>query len=485
MENKSISSNVLWRFGERFSAQIVSFIVSIVLARLLLPEDYGVVAIVSVFIEIANAFVVYGLGNALIQKKDADDLDFSSVLFFNVCFSIVLYLVLFFVSPLVADFYDNDLLIIVIRVLSIRVVLVSINSVQQAYVSKKMEFKKFFWSTLIGTVASGVIGIVLAFSGFGVWALVAQYLINAFLDTFILSFTIGWFPKFVYSWKRVGHLLKFGWKILFEGVSNIVSGQIRNLIIGKVYTSGDLGQYTRAQQFPQIIMTNINTSIGAVLFPAMSFVQDEDQKVVALMRKSIRISSYILFPILFGMAAVASNMVTVLLTDKWLDCVPYLYIFCFTSIISIGMQSRHQALKAKGRSDVFMFEHIISRILSLVVLLLVYRISVLAVALSGVIGTIILVLVTMYTSKKYTGYGYKEQVADIAGLTIMSVVMFVSSFLIGILININPIIELCIQIAVGIIVYLSFSMIFKPEGYIFVLDFIKHLFKKNKNEVKE
>lgn len=467
-----ITNNFLWKFAERISAQLVTFIVSLVLARILLPEDYGIIALVLVFIEIANVFVSAGLGSALIQKKNADELDFSSVLIFNVGLSIVLYLILFFCAPLIASFYEMSRLVPVIRVISLRLVLAAINTVQQAYVSRLMIFKKFFLATLFGTVLSGAVGITLAVAGFGVWALVVQYLTNTFVDTVVLGFTLKWVPKLEYSWARIKALFKFGWKVLFEGLSNTIYGQINNLIIGKVYTDADLGYYTKAQQFPQLVMTNINSSVSAVLFPAMSNIQDDKKSLVELLRKSVKISSYVLFPMLFGISAVATNMVTVLLTEKWIDCVPYIYVVCFSHFITVGMYARHEALKAMGRSDVFMIEHMFGRTVSLVLLFMVYKISVMSIALSGVVGGLILWFTIMFTSKKYTYYKYADQVKDIVPLIIMSIAMFVPTFLIGFCLSINPFIELVLQVIVGAGIYLLLSVIFKPEGFTFVIQFL-------------
>lgn len=480
MSEKSKTNNFLWKFAERFSAQIVSFIVSLVLARLLLPDDYGAVSLVLVFISLANALVSSGLGSALIQRKNADELDFSSVLIFNVGLSLIIYATFFILAPLISDFYNEPLLVPVIRVLAIRVVFASINTVQQAYVAKRMIFKKFFLATLSGTLISGIIGIWLAYCGFGVWALVTQYLCNTIIDTIVLAFTLRWKPKIQYSRKRVKGLFKFGWKVLFEGVANTLAVQVRNLIIGKVYTKADLGYYTKAQQFPQLIMDNINASASAVLFPALSELQDDDSKLIALTRKAVRVSSYVLFPMMFGLAAVASNLVTVLLTDKWQGAVPFIYVYCFTYLVSIGMYARHEALKAKGRSDVFMIEHIASRILNFSILLLVFRISVMAIALSGVAGSILLGLIIMFTSKKYNGYRYRDQFKDVFGLLMMSIAIFVPTFLFGYLVNINPIIELTIQVILGVLIYLGLSVLFKPEGYLFIISFIKNLLRRKK-----
>lgn len=483
--SSSISSNVLWKFAERFSAQIVSFVVSLVLARILMPSDYGTVALVLVFIEIANVFVSAGLGSSLIQKKDADELDFSSVLYFNFGLSIILYLCIFFTAPLIASFYDNNLLILVLRVFGIRIIVASINSVQQAYVSRKMIFKKFFLATLFGTILSGVVGIILAYKGFGVWALVAQYLINVFVDTIILAVTLRWRPIWAFSWKRIGTLLRFGWKILYEGLANSISIQIRSLIIGKVYTDEDLGYYTKAQQFPQLIMTNVSASISSVLFPALSNVQDEDEKLLYTTRKSIRVSSYILFPMLFGVAAVATNLITVLLTDKWIDCVPYLYIFCFFHFLTVGMYSRHEALKAKGKSGIYMVEHILSRVITLVALICVYKRSVLAVALSGLTGVILMVFIVMFTSKKYNHYKYSDQLKDVGGLLLMTTLMFAITYKLGIMLELHPLIELIIQVIVGASIYLVLSIFLKPEGYSFIIEKARSFIPHKKKEVNQ
>ena len=274
-----VLSGLFWKFGERISAQLVTFIVSIVLARLLSPDDYGNIALVTVFITIANVFVVNGFGSALIQKQEADNVDFSSVFYANIVFSCILYVIIFLVSPVVADFYASPILCPVLRVLGLRIPVAAINSVQQAYVSRHMLFKKFFFSTLFGTLLSGVVGCVMAYMGFGIWALVAQYLVNTSVDTIVLWFTVRWRPDFVFSFSRVKVLLSYGWKLLLSGLLDTGYTQLRSLIIGKKYTSADLAYYNRGQQYPQLVVTNINTSISSVLFPAISKCQDDLSRV--------------------------------------------------------------------------------------------------------------------------------------------------------------------------------------------------------------
>ena len=262
MKSKNIVSNFIWRFAERCGAQLVSFVVSIVLARILAPEDYGTIALVTVFTAILQVFVDSGLGTALIQKKDADDLDFSSVFYFNFSICLVLYAVMFIVAPYIAIFYEDMTLTSVIRVLSLTIVISGVKGIQQAYVSRNMLFKRFFFSTIGGTIFSAFLGIGLAFSGCGVWALVAQQLSNTMIDTLILWITVKWKPKKEFSWKRLRTLFSYGWKLLVSSLLDTVYNNLRNLIIGKMYSSADLAYYNQGDKFPKIIVTNINITVA-------------------------------------------------------------------------------------------------------------------------------------------------------------------------------------------------------------------------------
>ena len=335
---EKLISNVFWKFLERIAAQLVSLIISVILARLLMPEDYGIVALVIIFITIANCFVSEGIPASLIQKKDADNHDFSSVFYFNIVFSIVLYLILFFTAPFITGFFHTDGLTLVLRILGIQILISSVKSVLHAYVSKHLIFKKFFWATLIGTVISGVTGVIMAFNGCGVWSLVAQYLTNTLIDTIILWFVVKWRPIWYFSFKRIGKLFSFGWKLLLESLSNTIVGEIRSVIIGRVYSSSDLAYYNKGQQFPRLIVQNIGVSISSVMFPAVAAVQDDKEKVILLLRKSIRLTSFVIFPLLVGLGTVAKPFITILLTEKWLSVVPFLQIACFTNLLSIGMR---------------------------------------------------------------------------------------------------------------------------------------------------
>ena len=287
MSSTNVITNFFWRFLERCGAQGVTFIVSIVLARLLDPTVYGTVALVTIFTTIMQVFVDSGMGNALIQKKDADDLDFSSVFYFNMAMCSVLYLIMFFAAPFIASFYRMPELTAIVRVLSFVVVISGVKNVQQAYVSRHLMFKRFFFSTLGGTIGAAVIGIAMAYLGFGVWALVAQMLFNAAVDTTILWITVKWRPKKMFSFQRLKSLFSYGWKLLASSLIDTVYNDLRQLIIGKKYSSGDLAYYNQGKKFPQLIVTNINTSIDSVLLPTMSKAQDDMAAVRSMTRRGV------------------------------------------------------------------------------------------------------------------------------------------------------------------------------------------------------
>lgn len=379
-ERKGVLSNFLWRFAERCGAQLVAFIVSIVLARLLTPDDYGTIALVTVFTTIMQVFVDSGLGTALIQKKDADDLDFSSVFYFNFAVCMVLYLIMFFSAPLIASFYSLPELTPVVRVISLTIVISGVKGVQQSYVSRNMLFKRFFYATLGGTIFSAFLGIAMAYLGFGVWSIVAQQLSNTAIDTLILWITVKWRPMWIFSWERLKGLLGFGWKMLCSALLDTIYNNIRSLLIGKVYSSADLAYYNEGKKFPNLIVTNINSSINSVLLPAMSREQDDKDRVKNMTRRSIMVSCYIMAPLMIGLACCASNIVVVVLTEKWLPCVFFLQIFCITYMFYPIHTANLNAIKAMGRSDLFLKLEIWKKVIGLILLLATLFISVKAMA---------------------------------------------------------------------------------------------------------
>ncbi len=472
-----VLSGLIWKFGERISAQLVTLIVSIVLARLLEPEHFGAIAIVNIFIALANVFVVSGFGNSLIQKKEADNIDFSSVFYFSIFMSVILYAVVFISAPFIADFYKMQILSPVLRVLGLRLIVAGVNSVQHAYVSKHMMFKRFFWSTLFGTLLSGVVGIIMAYAGFGIWALVAQYMVNTTVDTLVLWFTVKWRPVLKFSFERLKGLFTYGWKLLISELLNTGYNQLKGLVIGKIYTSADLAYYTKGQQFPNLIVTNINTSIQSVLFPAMSEKQDKREQIKTITRRSIRISSYVMLPMMCGLALVAEPFIKLVLSEKWLPCVPFLQVYCFIFAMMPIHTSNLQAIKAIGRSDLFLKLEIIKKIIGIVALIISIKFGVMAIALSGLITTIIASFINSFPNLKLLGYGYVEQINDLFAGIIPLIIMCITVVFAGML-NIGDFWRMAIQILIGIIVYIAVSIIVKNDCFIYILSTVKNIIKK-------
>lgn len=476
IKSKTVS-NFIWRFAERCGAQGVAFVVSIVLARLLSPEDYGIISLVTVITAILQVFVDSGMGNALIQKKDADNVDFSTVFYFNIFLCIVLYIILFFCAPAIALFYAQPELTPVIRVLSLTILISGVKNVQQAYVSKKMIFKKFFYATLGGTLVAAFVGIWMAYQGYGVWALVIQQILNAIIDTLILWITVKWRPNLVFSLTRLKGLFSYGWKLLVSSLINTIYNDVRQLIIGKMYSSADLAYYNRGKQFPHLFVSNINASIDSVLFPVMSEKQDEKEKIKQMTRRSIMVSSYIMWPLLLGLMAIGRPLIELLLTEKWLPCLPYLYIFCFV----YGMQPIHtanqNAIKAIGRSDLFLKMEIIKKVVGISIILITMHFGVLVIGLGSVVYTIFASIVNVFPNRTLLGYKYTAQLQDILPSFLLAAFMAVMVYFVS-YVTLPDVAIIAIQILLGAGLYIGGSILFKMEIFRYLLDVVKKF--KNK-----
>lgn len=475
--NTQMLSGMFWKFAERILAQGTSFIVSIILARLMMPEDYGIVAIVLVFLNIANVFVADGFSQALIQKKGANETDFSTVFYCSFGVACVLYVILFVTAPWIAAFYDNELLIPVLRVFSLRVLMVAYDSVQHAYIAKNMMFKRFFLSTLLGTVISGVVGIIMAYHGFGVWALVAQYLVNSAVDILVLSVTVHWRPRLLFSVRAAKELMGFGWKVLAVNLVGTVYSNLRSLLIGKFYTEADLAYYNKGKHFPDLLMNNVASSITAVLFPALSKHNDDLAVVRKYTQKSIRVTAYIVFPLMVGMIAVAKPMILVLLTDKWIDCVFYTQMVCLYSIMHTITQTNLQAINAVGRSDIVLKLEFIKKPVSLILMLAALPMGTKAIAISLPVSSLFTMIVNMYPASKLLGYSVREQIRDLLPPLILSLVM---ALLIAPIqqLQIPMLLILVLQVLAGILIYIALSIISRNEVFFYLWNMVRKVLRK-------
>lgn len=475
---KSVIGNFIWRFAERCGAQLVTFIVSIVLARILDPKDYGTIALVTVFTTILQVFVDSGLGTALIQKKNADDLDFSSVFYFNFIVCIILYVGMFIAAPYIALFYKDTTLTPVIRVISLTIVISGVKGIQQAYVSKNMLFKRFFFSTIGGTIFSAVLGIAMAYMGYGVWALVAQQLSNTAIDTLILWLTVKWRPKKMFSYERLKGLFSFGWKLLMSSLLDTAYNNLRNLIIGKLYSSSDLAFYNQGEKFPKVIVMNINASIDSVLLPTMSIEQDNPERIKQMTRRAIKTSTYVMAPLMMGLAFCAEPIVRLVLTDKWIFCIPFLRIFCITYMFWPVHTANLNAINAMGRSDWFLRLEIIKKIVGLAILLSTMWFGVMAMAYSLLLSSVLSQIINSWPNRKLLKYGYLEQVRDFASGILLAVLMGICVHFVEYM-SLPMIVTLVIQIVLGAIIYIVGSAILKLEEFQYLLEMIKSIMKKS------
>lgn len=477
-KKSSVLSNLVWRFMERCGAQLVTFLVSIVLARLLTPKDYGTVALVTVFTNILQVFVDSGLGTALIQKKDADELDFSSVFFFNCAVCVLLYVGMFFLAPTIASFYNDMSLIPIIRVIGLTIVISGVKGIQQSYVSRNMLFKRFFFATLGGTIFSAFFGIVLAYKGYGAWAIVGQQLSNTAIDTIILWITVKWRPQMAFSWKRLTSLLSYGWKLLVSSLIDSLYNNLRNLIIGKVYTSQDLAFYNQGDKFPKVIVTNINSSIDSVLLPTMAASQDDCDRVRQMMRRAIKTSTYIMAPLMIGLAVCAKSIVKIVLTEKWMPCVPYLQIFCITYMFWPIHTAKLNAIKAMGRSDLFLKLEIAKKSIGMLLLIVTMPMGVMAMAESLLVSTVTSMIINSWPNRELLKYSFKEQMIDIIPGVMTAVIMGGVVSLVS-LAKVSCVIELLIQIPVGAVVYLTLSKVFHLEAYEYLVSIVKPMVSRH------
>lgn len=477
-------SGLIWLFLERCGAQGVTFVVSIVLARLLDPETYGIVALVTVFPSILGIFINCGIGTALVQKKDSDDLDFSTVFYFNLVVSVLICIILNIVAPFISSFYQRPQLTSILRVYSFGFLISGIKKVQTAIVSKNMIFKKFFFATLGGTIGAAFVGIGMALTGFGVWALVCQDLFNNAIDTIILWLTVKWKPKRLFSFSRLKSLLSFSWKLLASTLLGTFYNNLRALIIGKLYSSEDLAFYNKGNSLPYTIIANINNSIDGVLLPAMSAEQDDRARVRAMTRRALKISTYVMAPCMAGLAVCAEPIVRILLTEKWLPCVPYLRIFCFVYAFWPVHTANLNAINALGRSDWFLRLEIIKKIVGLVAILSTMWFGVFPLALSEIATTITGQIINSWPNKKLLNYRYLDQLKDILPGILLAVFMGACVYCVQFL-HLNDWLTLLIQVPMGAVLYIGLSALLKLDSFTYIWGIATGMLRRGRERRKE
>lgn len=443
---------VKWSALERFSLQGIQFIISLILARLLSPSDFGTVGMLAIFISISQTFVDGGFSNALIRKIDRTEIDCSTAFYFNIVVGLICYGLLFLLSPYIAIFFNTPILSDLVKVLSISIFINSLTVVQIAKLSIEINFKAQAVATLISVILSGSIGIILAYKGYGVWSLAWQNVLNALFKAFILWYQSKWKPMFAFSVKSFKNLFSYGSKLLTSGLISTIYEHITTIAIGKFYTAKDIGFYSRGEQFAHLPSIAIVDILGRVTFPILSKLQNDDDKLIQVYRKYIQITSMIIFFLLTLLAAIAKPLIILLLTDKWSEAIIFLQIFSFAFMFEHISKLNLNLLQVKGRSDLYLRLEIIKKIIAFSILAVSIPFGVIIICISKMAYSQISLFINTYYTGKLFNLGYMKQLGDFFKYLIFSLIGCTPAFLITLL-NLSPIIQLTLGITISTIIY--------------------------------
>ena len=468
-------SGVKWNAIGRFSTQGISFVISILLARILTPSDYGVVGMIGIFMAIAQTFIDSGFGSALIRKKDCTDEDFSTAFYFNIGVGIVCYLILFLAAPFIANFFDTPILRDIVRILSISLFLNSLSIVQGAKLTAAVDFKSHAKVSLVATIVSGCVGLAMAYVGFGVWSLVYQSVSLSAVRTLLLWLITKWKPLRTFSKRSFKYLFGFGSKILSASLLHTIYANLSTILIGKFYKPSDLGYYTRGENLANLPSTNLTSILQGVTYPILAKIQDDDERLISVYRKYIRITSMVIFFGMFLMASLSKPLILTLLTDKWTDSIIYLQIFCFAYMFDHICQLNLNILYVKGRSDLVLRLEIIKKTISISMIVAAIPSGVLAICISRALYTQIAVVINTYYTGKLYGLGYKEQVCDFIKYLVCSAIAVSPAFFLTFT-EIHSIIILLLGCVSSILIYYVFLK--KDPNFIELLELIKFRSKK-------
>lgn len=476
MNKKEVIGSLIFKFAERFSVKGLGFIIGIVLARLLSPDDFGLIAIMMVFINLSLAIIEGGLNTALVQSKEADDKDYSTVFYISASLAAIMVVVIFFSAPFIASYYKSSSLILPLRVYALSLFFGAFNSIQLAKVQREMLFKQQLKCSVIATGLSGVLGVVLAYMGSGLWALVAYYFAQTVLYCISLSTVVRWLPRSRFSAASAKRLYGFGIRMLATSLLTSLYNDLRVLIIWKKFTTEDLGFYSRGQQFTTVISVNMESALQTVMFPVYSRSQDDPERLRAMMRRALSVSTTLMFPLMLGMSAVAEPMVRLLLTEKWLPCVIFIKILCIGDAALPLTSTNLVALKATGDSKAYVRIEVIRRVAMLIVLLVsVFAFdSVEAIACGYAISGWIEWMIASQPIKKRLSYGIGEQIKDIWKAGAAALIMLLAVNLLGTL-QMPVWAMLIVQVISGIAVYSAVCIILKAEGFLYALKLAKSI----------
>lgn len=471
---EKVAKGLFWKLLENGGAQGIQFVIAIILARLLSPSEYGVVGIIMIFITIANVFVQNGFSTALVQKKDADQVDFSSVCYFELAAALVLYGILYGAAGQIAAFYGIEELKPIVRVLAVVLFPGAVISVQTAYVSRTLEFKGLFLSTLAASVISGAVSIFLAWRGLGVWAMAGQQITYYLALMLVLFLTVSWKPRLFFSMGRIKTMFSFGWKLLCASLLDTIFNNLYGLLIGKIYNEELLGSYNRGEQFPKLIAGNLGAAIQAVLLPAFSARQDDMAQIKQMARRAVQISSFVVLPMLMGLFGVADTLVLALLGEKWLICVPFLRIMCIAYCFWPIHITNLQAINALGRSDIFLKLEIIKKTLSILALVIGMRYSVYVMVGLKAFQDFLCTFINAAPNRRLLNYSILKQWQDVMPPAALSAVMCLMVMASGAWLGMLPAAaRLGVQVMIGMAVYLFLAWALKMKSFGYLWNLVK------------
>ena len=445
LKDKTVKG-VIWSAVDRFSAQGIQFVFSILIARLLVPEDYGEIAMLNIFLAVSQTFIDSGFGTALIRKIDRTETDFSTVFYFNIAVAVFFYLGLFFAAPAIANFYNTPLLVPVTRVTAINLVIGSLSGIHNAKLSIAIDFKSRAKISIVSAVLTGSVGLWMAYSGYGVWALVVQTVFAGIIRTIMLWIIVKWYPKLVFSWKSFKEMFSFGSKLLVSGLLDTIYNNIYPLVIGKVFSPTTLGVYSKANSLAQFPSSNITSVLHSVTFPVLSTIQNEEDRLAAAYKRFLRIAAFVVFPLMMGLAAVADPFIRLALTDKWEGAIYLLQIICFCMMWYPIHSINLNILQVKGRSDYFLKLEIIKKVQGVIVLCITVPIGIVAMCYGSLISSIICLIWNTYYTKKLLGYGFFAQMKDLFPVIMHSLAMWL---LVSVIVHFMP--NLWLKMIVGVL----------------------------------
>lgn len=471
LKDKAVKG-VFWTSLGNVANFSVNFVVGIILARLLSPSDYGLIAMITVFFSIAQCFISSGFGNALVRKQDVTNDDFSTAFIFNVSASIIFFVILFLVAPLIADFYNKPILASLVRAESICMVIGSINIVQNTRFTRRIDFKTTMKIGLTTNIVGSVVGISSAYSGLGVWAIVVMDITRQLVSSTLLWKASPWRPKMIWSKKSFQYLWGYGSKLLASNLLNTIYNNIYPIVIGKFFSAASLGNYTRAQGFVTFPSSNITSVVQRVTFPVLSQIQEDDERLIAGYRRMLKMITFVVFPMTIGMAAVAKPMVLVLLTDKWAECIPYLQLLCFSAMWHPVHAINLNLLQVKGRSDLFLKLEIIKKVIATVVMVVAIPFGVLAMCAGTVLTSYASLFLNTYYTGKLVDYSIFKQLKDLFPSIVLSLLMGGLSFFFSIYLE-NMLIALIVGVLSGTVFYLAMAKMTRMEMLKEFVDIIK------------